>query len=125
MSDLDTLLGHLVTAGVKRAYKLGEVPASPVAPYCVLSLDSGAPQSKRISGGSTVLNHNLSAQLFGQSNDAVTDMARLADVAFKDTHLPLTDAPFSERVISTPPVRDPDATPLLYVLHTYQYQESK
>lgn len=124
MSDLDTLIAHLLTTPVDRAYKVGAVPASPVSPYCVVSLDSGTPQSKRVSGGSSVLLRSLSVQMFGTSVAGVELMQAAADNAFRDTYLPISDAPFSERVIATPVARDPDGEVLLHTLHVYQFQES-
>lgn len=122
MSDLDLLKTRLNTAGALRVYKFGEVPKSPAAPYCVVSLDTGTPYSTRTDGRSPNTRWLLAVQLFGQSDDAVRDMAEYADEAFKDVVLTEIDGdPFSTRVLQTAIIRDPDAGGLLYALHTYRF----
>ncbi len=122
MSDLDLLRDRLVTAGVKRAYKVGEVPASPAAPYCVVNLDTGLPQNRRATGHASTSRYRIAVQMFGQSETAWRDMARLADLAFDCQSLTELDGdPFSARELATLPIRDPDAETLLSGVHTYTY----
>lgn len=121
MSDLDLLVTRMTTAGASRVYKVGAVPASPILPYIVLSLDTGTPLGTRVSGHSPSARRRLTVQMFGKSYDAVMAMAGFADEAFKDVTLSeLTAAPFSVRELQTQVMRDPDGEVLLYVLHTYR-----
>lgn len=124
MSELDLLTARMVAAGAKRVYKVGAVPASPVAPYAVVSLSTGTPTSARSDGRSVGLVRSIIVQNFGPSWEAVTHMARYADAAFKDQ--PLTEFPgdpYCTRTLATDVIRDPDGEVLLYVLHTYRFKE--
>lgn len=120
-TDLDRHVTRLTTAGVARAYKLGSVPTSPDYPYAVLSLDTGTARGRtaELSAGRMF---NLAVQCFGRTDDAVRDLARLADVAFEGVALTdVTGSPVSTREIGTIPYRDPDDQGVLNVLHTYRY----
>lgn len=121
MSDLDLLVDRAEAAGALRVYKIGNVPASPPGAYLVLGLDSGTPISTRADGRSPDMRHRLTAQAFGTSHDAVLDMLRLADVAFRDKTLTELDDRYCTRELSTPISRDPDAESLLGALHTYRF----
>ena len=124
--SLDLLLARAKAkpgASILRAYKFGDVPALPVAPYVVLSLDTGAPSTYSLDGSSDSM-VRLTVQCFGGSYDAVKDMARRADIAFRDVVLTeIPGSPMCNREMQTPVVDDPDGEGLLYVLHTYRYQE--
>lgn len=121
MSDVDLHVTHLVASGVVRAYKLGDVPASPPYPYAVLTLNTGTARARGLDmkAGKT---YRLSVQMFGREHDSVTDLAGIADEAFDGTPLDYIDGyPVSVRELSTDPYRDPDDLGVLNVLHTYRY----
>jgi len=124
VTRLDLLVDRLKTlGGVKRAYKVGEVPELPKAPYCVLSLDTGVPSTYTNDGSSDTL-RGLSVQIFAEDDDGVQDMAARADNAFRGVCLTELDhEPMSIRDLATNVTRDPDGEGLLYVLHHYQFQE--
>lgn len=122
MSDLDLMVARLTAAGALRAYKPNAVPASPAYPYMVVSLDTGQPANYSAAGTTTHLSRRISVQMIGKSWESVVDMARLADLAFRE--VPLTEfptAPFSQRELATDVTRDPDDDGLLYALHTYNF----
>ena len=120
-TDLDRHVARLTTAGVSRAYKLGAVPDSPAYPYAVLSLDTGRPRA-RTADLNASLSFEIAVQCFGRTEDAVRDIAGLADAAFDGAALDdITGAPVAARELNTRPYRDPDDQGVLNVLHTYRY----
>jgi hypothetical protein len=121
MTDLDLHVARLLAAGVLRAYKLGSVPSAPAYPYASLALDSGTPNGRTADAKAGKI-YRLTVQLFGREADAVTDLARLADVAFEGVALTdVAGSPVCTREISTVPYRDPDDLGVLSILHTYRY----
>lgn len=122
MSDLDTLLARMTSAGALRVYKIGAVPASPATPYAVLSLDAGNLRGTRADGRSLTRARRLAVQVFGPSIDSVLHIAGLADAAFSDVVLTDIDGdPYSVREVASPVYRDPDGEGLLALTHTYRF----
>lgn len=121
MNDLDLHVARLVSAGVTRAYKLGQVPASPGYPYAVLGMDAGTPNGRTADGKAGRV-YRLTVQAFGRDIDGVLSVATKADQAFDGVALSdVAGAPVSTRELSTSPFRDPDDLGVLNVLHTYRY----
>lgn len=119
------MVARAEAAGIVRAYKQGAVPAKPGGSYVVLSLDTGTPSTYTAAGGSDSM-RQLLAQIFADHPDGIADLASRADAAFREVYLTeLADDPYSTRVMSTRPARDPDGEELLYVLHVYQWGESQ
>lgn len=115
------LRNRLVGAGIQRAYELGKVPAIPAAPYVVISVGSGTPETYSLAGGANQ-RYSLTVQVFGSSLDAVRDLCARADVALHMAYLDeVPGEPECRRTLATQPRRDPDGESLLYVLHVYQY----
>lgn len=109
--------------GIKRAYKVGDVPKKPKAPYVVIGVDSGSPSTYTLDATSDSM-HLVTVQCFGEEVDDALDMADLADRAFRDK--PLTELPgepMCNRILGTSPVRDPDGEELIYLLHTYRFHQ--
>lgn len=120
-TDLDHHVTKLTTAGVDRAYKLGSVPESPAYPYAVLSLDAGRPNARGLDMEAGKV-YELAVQCFGRTQDAVRDVARLADDAFDGEALTdITGSPVAVRELATRPFRDPDDQGVLNILHVYHY----
>lgn len=120
-TDLDRHVTRLTAAGVSRAYKLGSVPSGAAYPYAVLTLDSGTPNARGadMHAGSI---HRLTVQMFGRTQDAVLDLARLTDQAFDGVGLDdVTGTPVATRDLTTGPYRDPDDQGVLDVVHSYRY----
>lgn len=125
MSIVDDLVGLAVAAGVTRAYPINGVPAGPTYPYVVIGADTGTPMNRRLGGGTDRKPRRFTVQIFGKTEDAVLDIADKADAAFEDKVLgTLAGDPFSMREMQTPIVRDPDATGVLNILHTYKLLEA-
>jgi len=123
MSLLDDLVAIAKAAGALRVYAEGSVPASPAYPYMVMSVDTGTPGIRRTGGGTTRHDRRMTVKVFGRTDDAVLDYARLADLAFEDKVLALPGKPFSIREMQTPIYRDPDDNGVLDLLHTYKLME--
>ena len=120
-ADLAALIELAEDAGITRVYKAGSVPNSPALPYAVISLDSGQRKSTRVGGWSPNLRRRFVVQMFGSTHDSVLATAAKADEAFYDQRLTtVTGSPFSWRELATPPARDPDASGVMYALHTYR-----
>lgn len=119
MSALDDLVAVLTTAGV-RAYKLGEVPASPVYPYAVLSLSPMPPRVRTMDAAGDRAGR-FKVQHFGRTDASVSTLADVTFGAFDGKALPLAGSPVAEQEISTDPYRDPDDQGVLDILHTYRY----
>lgn len=125
MSVLDDVVTVIKAAGMQRAYSIGSVPASPTYPYAVVGVDTGTPGLRRAGGGATKKDRRVTVQLFGRSDDAVLDYARLADLALEDKVIgALPGRPFSYRELQTPIYRDPDDQGVLNILHTYKLLEA-
>lgn len=122
MSDLDTLVARAKTAGVVRAYKIGEVPATPGDTYMVLSLDVGFRSSTRVDGRSPNRVRRLAVQLNARSDDGFRDMATRADAAFNEVTLTgIATSPYCWREMHVGPTRDPDAGGWIYGMNTYRF----
>ncbi len=119
-------IAQLVAAGVQRAYPVGGVPTSPVTPYCVVSVDSGALQNYRVGSRATSRFTRIAVQLFGRTFDEAAFVAEKSDLAFEDKPLTVTglDTTPCRREIATNIQRDPDGGSLMYGLHTYTFTAS-
>lgn len=100
-----------------RVYLLGEVPPSPVTPYVVLSVGSGAPSGYTLDVTHGLKLHRLVAQGFGRTIAEVGFAVEKIDAAFTDHVLTVAGSecgPMAgdERVAS-PVTRDPDVDGLL------------
>lgn len=121
MSDLETLVDRAISYGPSRVYALGKVPASPVYPYVVMSLDTGRTTNRR-GGGPGRKVRRLVVQMFGRSVDSVLAVAEQIDAAFEDAVIvELPDRPASRREVGANPYRDPDTGGVITALHTYTY----
>lgn len=111
-----------------RVYKVGEVPASPVTPYLVLSVTAGAPTSYTLDVTHGMKSHRLVAQAVGKFYDEVALAVERADAAFEDAVLTVSGLDLGpmagdERVAS-PVIRDPDAGGLLTCTVIYPFAVS-
>lgn len=120
MSDLDDLQAALVTGGIARVYKLGEVPHKPTYPYAVLSSAPNAPQVRTLDGSGDPVGRFI-AQHFGRTADSVQTLADITFATFDGKALPLTGEPVAAQEIATPPFRDADDQGVLSITHTYRY----
>lgn len=124
MSVVDDLVTIATTAGIARAYSVGNVPPSPSYPYAVVGCDTGTPGLRRVGGGSTRKARRVTVQMFARTDDGVLGLAVLADAAFEDKVINLPGKTFSMREMQTGIIRDPDTTGVLHILHTYKLLEA-
>lgn len=100
-----------------RVYLLGSVPPTPVTPYLVLSVTSGAPGGYTLDVAHGYKLHRLVAQAFGNNADEVGFAVEKIDAAFTDQTLTVTGVecgPMAgDERVSSPVTRDPDAGSLL------------
>lgn len=124
MTSLDLLVTRAETVGgIVRVYEAGSVPKSPDGAYVALSLDTGTPSTYSLDSSSDSM-HLLAVQCYGSTQDSALDMARRADLAFRDRVLTeLPGEPMCNRTLATQPNRDPDGGGLIYVLHTYRFHQ--
>jgi hypothetical protein len=102
-----------------RVYKYGEVPASPLTPYCIVGASLGTPRNYRAGQASTMSAHHLVVQVFAKTSDSLYDATGAVDGVVKG-------GKFAGASGFTPGVdalldRDPDAGGLLGVTRTYTF----
>lgn len=100
-----------------RVYAIGAVPASPVYPYTVIGYSPNAPQVRTNDGSGDPL-RRFTAQHFGKSADSVEAAAATTFDTFDGKQV-LGET--CEQEIATPIYRDPDATGVLSITHTYRF----
>jgi hypothetical protein len=103
----------------ERVYKYGEVPASPLVPYCVVGSSLGTPRNYRAGSASTMTAHRLVVQVFSKTSDSLYDASAAIDGVIRGGR-------FANASGFTPEVdalldRDPDAGGLLGVTRTYTF----
>lgn len=123
MTTLEVIIDTLTSAGVDRAYPLGEVPPSPQYPYAVVSHAPGAPQVRTLNYAGPPMGR-FTVQHFGKSAESI-DMSEgisgLTFAAFDGRPLDLPGTPVAWQEVATTPYRDPDDQGVLNVLHTYRF----
>jgi hypothetical protein len=112
---LDDYLAAVVGRGVRRVYKLNDVPASPVYPYAVVSM--GAPDKVNRTKNGQAGDLNLaSTQFFDRDIDGVLDLATLGDL--DGTYL---NGRLVTRAVSSQPFRDPDDQGVVAITLAHQF----
>lgn len=118
-AENDAAIAQLTAAGAQRVYPVGGVPASPVTPYWVVSVDSGTSVNYRVGSVATSSALRVVVQLFGKTFNEAAFAAEKADAAFLDKRLSGVSTTPCRREIATNVQRDPDGGALMYGLHTY------
>lgn len=106
-----------------RVHRAGEVPASPVTPYNVISCDSGMPENYRIIAQHGSRQFRVIVQSVGATVGECAFAIEKADAAFLDHALTVDgfDAAPCRLEIPGSPRRDQDAGGLMYALSTYTF----
>lgn len=116
-----SVTGDLVAArkvgGFIRVYPVGAVPASPAYPYVVVGYAPNAPEVRTLDGSGDPL-RRFTVQHFGKSADSVEDQAAITFATFDGVQV---DGDTCTQEIATPIYRDPDATGVLSITHTYRF----
>lgn len=113
-SDLVTLRK---VGGFTSVYPIGAVPASPTYPYVVIGYAPGAPLVRTLDGSGDPL-RRFTVQHFGKSADSVEAQAATTFATFDGQQVA---GGTCEQEIATPIFRDPDATGVLSITHTYRF----
>jgi hypothetical protein len=102
-----------------RVYKYGEVPASPLVPYCVVGASLGTPRNYRVGQASTMSAHNLIVQVFAKTSNSLYDAASAVDGVVKGGRFANASgfAPEVDALLD----RDSNAGGLLGVTRTYTF----
>lgn len=102
-----------------QVHKLGEVPASPVTPYLVVSVGSGSGENYTLDEEDPgTRTHRLAAQAVGRDAAEVEFAVEKADLAFIGVRLDASCTPCHPEA-SSPIIRDPDGGGLLTCTVTY------
>lgn len=106
-----------------RVHLAGEVPAEPPTPYCVLSIDTGAPDNYRLLAREGTRSVRVVVQNVGDDQDECLFAAEKADEAFQGASFTATGWNVGPGRCETPasPRRDPDGGGLIYALSTYTH----
>ena len=100
-------------------YRTGEVPANPVTPYNVVSVDAGSPRNYRHGSQSSSRLWRVVVQSVGDTFNEAAFAVEKADAAFLDKRV--AGGTPARREIAGSVQRDPDGGVLFYCLNTYTY----
>lgn len=104
-------------------YEVGAVPTSPVTPYSVVGVSSGAMITRRLSTEAAGSGYRIAVQAVGKNASEVGFAVEKADSAFADTRLSVTGFDCSPCLVevSSPIIRDPDGGGFLTCTLTYTF----
>lgn len=106
-----------------QVHEVGKVPATPVTPYAVPSVGSGAAGNYSLAAEHGTKSYRIAVQVFGKSVGEVGALVDVVDNTFLDKALsvPGYDTTPSAGEVSSPIIRDPDGGGLLMCLLTYTF----
>lgn len=104
-------------------HEQGKVPLSPVTPYAIPSVSSGASGTYRNSGQHSSKSYRIAVQCIGKTKSEIAKVVDATDVAFLDQQVAIAgfDTTPCRAEITANVTRDPDGGGLLYCLLTYTF----
>lgn len=104
-------------------HEQGKVPLSPVTPYAIPSVSSGAESNRRGDAKAGSRGYRVSVQCVGESISEISKVVDASDAAFLGNRIPVAGFDTTPCVteVATPITRDPDGGGLLYCLLTFTF----